>query len=55
MAMAENSTSVSNDYLKRSPALEVKNAKHSSIRGNGEKRIILLDNLDDVKIQYIHQ
>ena len=41
--------------IKRSPALEVKNAKHSSIRGNGERRIILLDNLDDVKIQYIHQ
>ena len=40
---------------KTSPALEVQNAKHSSIRGNGERRIILLDNLDDVKIQYIHQ
>ena len=32
------------------PALEVQNAKHSSIRGNGDKRIILLGNLDKQQI-----
>lgn len=38
-----------------SPALEVTNAKHSSVRGNGDKRIILLDNLDAQQIEHLRQ
>jgi hypothetical protein len=38
-----------------STALEVTNAKHSSIRGNGDKRIILLDNLDAQRIEHLRQ
>lgn len=38
-----------------SPALEVINAKHSSVRGNGDKRIILLDRLDTQKIEQLRQ
>jgi len=43
----------SSGAIKTSRALEVINAKHSSIRGNGEKRIILLDNLSEEKILHI--
>lgn len=35
------------------PALEVLNAKHSSIRGNGDKRLILLGDLDKRQIAHI--
>ena len=38
-----------------SHALEIQNAKHSAIRGNGEKRIILLDRLSDQKRQHLMQ
>lgn len=41
--------------MKSSSSLVVLNAKHSSIRGNGEKRIILLDHLDDRKIKHIQE
>lgn len=37
----------------KSLALEVKNAKHSSVRANGEKRVILLDKLTEIQISYI--
>ena len=40
---------------KTSPALEVLNAKHSTVRGNGHMRIILLDNTDGEGIRYIKQ
>jgi len=40
---------------KISPALEVLNAKHSTVRGNGHMRIILLDSIDDEGIRYIQQ
>ena len=40
---------------KSSLSLVVFNAKHSSIRGNGEKRIILLDHLDGEKIGHIQK
>lgn len=36
-------------------ALEVMNAKHSSVRGNGDKRIILLDRLNEQQIQHLRQ
>lgn len=38
-----------------SSAIEVKNAKYSSVRGNGDKRIILLDRLNEHQIQHIEQ
>ena len=35
------------------PAMEVKNAKQSAIRGNGDIRVILLDNLDKRQIAHL--
>ena len=45
----------SDGTVETSPALEVTNAKHSSIRGNGDKRTILLDTLNERQIQHLHQ
>lgn len=45
----------SDGSIKSSLSLVVFNAKHSSIRGNSEKRIILLDNLDREKIKHIEE
>ncbi|GAB1386946.1 hypothetical protein MASR1M59_20940 [Melaminivora sp.] len=41
--------------IKSSPALVVRNAKHSAIRGNGEMRTILLDKLDQSKIKHVQE
>ncbi len=45
----------SDGTVETSPALEVTNAKHSSIRGNGDKRTILLDTLNERQIQHLQQ
>ncbi len=45
----------SDGTVETSPGLEVTNAKHSSIRGNGDKRTILLDTLNERQIQHLHQ
>lgn len=45
----------SDGTVETSPALELTNAKHSSIRGNGDKRTILLDTLNERQIQHLQQ
>lgn len=46
---------LSDGSINSSPALVVRNAKHSSIRGNGESRTILLDDLDQGGIKHIQE